>query len=617
MVEVNTTLMSDPIIRTRTEMELYFGLAKKYCQDWHKNIRGWRDWYNFIHYTKKKLPYEERYSDPTPTNVVDLAVGILTTKPLEFLAKGWNPSGEEEQDSSRIEKYLSGTIYVNDEREDVSTGYEIVTHLVRDGAAVVYSVWDGELADGALETYDDPETGESREYFAETPVRVQVIDPLQMYIYPGGPRRWGHMFRVWEMTVHDVEKTWGKKIMSMVHLPPEQRMAEMVLVKDYWRFVDMGKGQYKIEGALMAHDEVLRPLKEMDGYEDLPYSLGLFKPTSRDDPAGWHSIIRPLEETVRHLESHINKRARQILVYTALPLIARTIPNRRIRLDPAIGNLVTLGLEESIEIPRWQGNAPDVEMHISFLRSRLQQAGFSDVMFGEGPNQISGFALSQLGDQNKLRLTQPVTGLERMWANWARKVLRLTRYFTDGKVDIRVYGRVKGQDFIQQLQTEELEHYLVQATVKPEFPNERTRNHAMASQVRDILSERTIMEDYLDVDQPDDERERRLDDQIHRDPAMVAFHVNHRLMQLAQSEDEIQAAAAGAALQQMQQGTGAGPGRPAAEGPAPQNATGLQSADGSATPQAEGAEPAGQSVDDQLRAISEAAPGLTPGGGAV
>ena len=615
MAEPMTTMISNPIIRTRTEMELYFGLANTYCKNWHSNIRGWRDWYNFIHYQKKRLPYEERYSDPTPTNVVDLAVGILTTKPLEFSAHGWNPSTEEEQESSRIEKYLSGTLYVNGEREDVGLNYEVVTHLVRDGAAVLYSVWDGELAKGVRDSYVDEESGETREFFNETPIKVQVIDPLQMFIYPGGPRRWAHFFRVWNMTVDDVEKTWGKTIKSMVHLPKEQRMAEKVQVKDYWRFVDDGKGQYHIEGALMAHDEVIRPLKEMEGYEDMPYSIGLFKPTSRDDPAGWHSIIRPLEETVRHLESHINKRARQILVYTSLPLIARTIPNRRIRLDPAIGNLVTLGLEESIEIPRWQGNAPDVEMHIQFLRSRLQQAGFTDVMFGEGPSQVSGYALSQLGDQNRIRLTQPVEGLQRMWATWARKVLRLTSYFTDGKVDIRVYGRVKGQDFVQQLETKELEHYLVQASVQPEFPNERTRNHAMASQVRDILSERTIMEDYLDVDQPDDERERRLDDQIHRDPAMVRFHVNHRLMELAQSENGIEAAAAGAALQQMQQGqVGPGPGRPDG-GPQPQNALGTQSAGGEATPQAEGAPPPGQSIEDKLRQITEAAPGLTPGGG--
>ena len=581
----------------------------------------WRRWYSGDHYSKPALPWEDRFADPTVTNVVDLAIGMLTTKALEFSAHGWNPSVAEEQDSSRIEKYLAGTLYVNNEREGIDIPYEIVTHLVRDGAAIVYSVWDPELAKAARVVH------EGKEVFDETPIRVQVIDPLQIYILPGGPKRWAHVFRIWEMTVHDAEMTFNKNISTLAHLNAQDRMITNIEIKDWWRVVDRGDGVYEIESALLAHDEVIRPLKVMGGYEDVPYTIGFFKPVSRDKSSDWHSIVQPLQETLKHLERSINRRARQILIYSSLPLVARTINNRNLQLDPALGNLVTMTGEEALEYPKWPGNAPDVEQHINFLRARLQQAGFTDVMFGEGPSQVSGYALSQLGDQNRIRLSQPVIHLEMLWSSWARKVLRMTTQFTGGEIDIRVYGSMKGQDFIHQLNTKELEHYIVKAIVKPEFPNEKVRNHAMASQVRGLLSERTVMENYLEIDQPDDERERKLDDLISNDPAMLRFQVLQRLLDLVKNgEDDLIKTAASMAIQQLQagmasgpQGGGTGMGMPGAPEmlPGAQNALGLASAGGGATPQAGGAPPAGGSFGDKLRQITEAAPGFVPGGGSI
>src|SRR3990167_5815911 len=110
MAEANGSLIQDPNVRTRSELELNFPMAQQFSRPWHDNIKKWRRWYHFDHYEKSPLPFEDRYADPTPTNVVDLAVGMLTTKALEFSAHGWNPTVEEEQVSGRIEKYLAGTI---------------------------------------------------------------------------------------------------------------------------------------------------------------------------------------------------------------------------------------------------------------------------------------------------------------------------------------------------------------------------------------------------------------------------------------------------------------------------------------------------------------------------
>ena len=609
--------IQDPTIKTIQEFDIYFGLAKSFVAPWHKNITRWRKWYDFEHYEKKALPFEERYPDPTPTNVVDLAVGILLANQMEFKARGWKEDLEQEEDASRVEKFLIGAIYVNNERHELSIPYESVLHIVRDGASIIYSVWDPQIAKSSLLMSPDGQ----QQALARLPLNVQVIDPLQIYLLPGGPKRFGHVFRVWEMTAYEVEMTWGKKIKSLSFLSERDKMYEKVKVKDYWRIIQKKVEDRLIdvvENGLMAHDEVIWNMREMENYDDIPFTIGFFKPVDRDNSDGWHGIIRPLETTIQHLESAFNRRARQILVYSSLPIIGKTIPHRRIRLDPALGQLVTLGLEEGLEFPTWPGNAPDMEQHIGFLRARLQQAGFTDVMFGEGVSQVSGFALSQLGDQNRIRLTQPVLHLEMMWSAWARKALKLTTNFTGGKIPIRVYGNMKGQDFVEQLATDDLQNFMVKATIKPEFPNEKQRNHAMANQVRDLLSEATIMSRYLDIEQPDEERNKRLEDMVFRHPVYVQFDVLQRLMKIgAESSDPLVKTAAMMTIQQMQAGmmpqgpqaggTGMGQaGRPPE--PGTEQLTGLASPTGEETPQAGGEMPPGQAFGDILEKMSRAAP---------
>ena len=182
----------DPKIRTIEDFETYYGLASSFTAPWHENIKKWRRLYDFDHYEKKALPFEERYPDPTPTNVVDLAVGILLAKPLEFKARGWQEDMQSESDATRVEKFLTGAIYVNSERHEVNIPYESVLNIVRDGASVVYCVWDPVVAKSSLIMSPDGQ----KQVLARLPLNLQVIDPLQIFLLPGGPKRFGHIFHL-------------------------------------------------------------------------------------------------------------------------------------------------------------------------------------------------------------------------------------------------------------------------------------------------------------------------------------------------------------------------------------------------------------------------------------
>lgn len=603
--------------------------AKNVSKNWHSRIKRWRSLYDFNHYKREAKPNEPQYEDPTYTNSVDLAVGILLSNEMDWHAYGWSPDLTAEDDTSRIEKYLAGTIAVNSFRNDYSIPYEVILNFVRDGCAVLYSPWDAVLAE-KYESYIQEETEEgpvTRRIFTETPVRVQVIDPLKVHPMPGGPEgRWMYVCRVERLSIYDVESRYGVRIRKHAAKSFTDKMTVKRDLIDYWEFAEVQTaltdqdgnevynnvlGQPETESRLVVRNAVvyegeeLLPLRVMEGYEDLPYTIQFFKPVDRGKPEDWgHSILRPLETSVNFLEKSINRRARQLDVYSSLPAMFKGIPGRNIQVDPGMGNVIRIDTTEDFGFPTWPGNPPDVDRQIEFLRSRIQQSGFSDVMFGTGASQVSGYALSQLGDQNRIRLEQPILHLEMLWTLWGKKVLKLTRNFA-ADAAVRVYGRRRGEDFAEQIYGADVADYMVKAQIKPEFPNEKVRSHAMATQVRGMLSDTTIMEKYLGIEQPDEEFDRKIQEMLIQHPAAINLVFMRKLREWGRSGDEDAEMLANALAQQLMSGQ-----LPGGGGPNPEQLTGTQSPTGQPTRQAQGGAPVGQSPVDEFASMMGTAPGL-------
>lgn len=599
--------------------------AKRHVEGWKDNIKRWRRLYDMQHYNSTPKSGEIQYSDPTYTNTVDLAVGIMLANRLRWHAFGFSPSKEEQLETSQIEKLLDGTIMVNDEREEANQLYQLYLHFIRDGGAAIYSVFDPDIADEVRfqKEVPDMEMGSRTAWaFKEIPLRVQVIDPESVIALPGGPKRWLGIGRVEQRSVLDIETIYGIRIEKFASYSDEQKSTLMGEFIDWWDFhmkdapIRNSQGEQvfnevlgKVETApkLCVRNTVIfegQPLfgpREMEGYRNLPYRIQFFKPTDKD-PKHWHSIISPLESSIALLERTFNRRAHQIDVFTSLPIVSKTQPGRAVKVDPGLYNHVNITPDESIEFPAWQGNPPDIENHVDFLRSRIQQSGFSDVMFGSGASQVAGYALSQLGDQNRIRLEQPVTHLELLLTHWAKDALSLLSEFAQG-AQICVYGQHKGKDYLEYVEVDDLSKYAVRAEIIPEFPNEETRKTAMATQVKGTLSDYTIMERYLGIEQPDDEEERKLIETVARHPVTIQYSIMRELQQQAETGDEI----AAQVLQQMQMGMipGAQPGRPE-EPRNPEQPMGLQSPTGQPVPQALGQDPARPEVEQ----MATAAPGM-------
>lgn len=567
--------------------------AKSFVRDWKTNIEHWRDLYNNKHYSGIDQADETRYNDPTYTNTVDLAVGIMLANKLRWHAFGFEPSKQEQVDTANIEKLIEGIWDVNDEREERSNAYELFLNFIRDGGGVIYSVFDPKIAQRALIEIDkvDPNspTGTSKALtFNEPPIRIQIIDPLKVFAIPGGPKRWLLIGRQEEMSILDVEYLYNTKIPTAVAYSSDEKALIMGEFNDVWDYTVVD-GAMKVRNTIMYNGLTISGPRIMEGYTELPYDIQFFKPTMASSPKGWHNITTALEDSVKQLEKTVNRRAHQIDVYTGLPIVTKTQMGRVVQIDN-IFNHVNISTDEEIAFPQWPGNAPDVQLHMDFLRTRVNQSGFSDVMYGTGSGEAAGYAMAQQSDQNRMRLEQPIKHLELMLTSWARKTLTLLQTFGTG-ASICVYGHKQGQDYKEYVEIDDLKGYAIKSEIRPHFPAEQARKTAMATQVKGILSNYTIMERYLDIEQPEDEQDRQMIEAASMHPLLIQYAITAELTERAKAGDEI----AAQVLQSMQQqGTPGEPGRPK-DPNSPEGMTNMPSATGQLTSQEQGGAPAGQS----------------------
>ena len=525
---------------TSTYLMAKIKLAENTTQHLHDRISHWRDLYNYKH--RGDIPMEsgeKQFQDPTYTNVVDLAVGIMLNNPITFTAYGWSPDMIEERVSSQIEKFLGGLLNLADEDREENLQYEVTKNVIRDGMGVLYTVWRPEV----LPVPGQDDEGQQVMVFPESPLHIEVIDPMNIFMVPGGRGRWQAIMRKERMKVHEVEALYGVTIPVKPEMSkPESLLEEFVREGDfidYWEVrYNEKSGAPEVYNAKVFDGHVIDALQVMEGYEDIPYTIGFFKPNVKGDSYTWtDNIMVPLESTIDLQQRAIQRRMRQIDVYSELPIIARSGVGRKIVVESGYSKIVNLQGDESIGFPQWQGNPPDVEEHINFLQGRVDSSGFSSAMFGAGASQVSGYALSQLSDQNRIRLEQPKKHLELLWKSWAKKVLRLVDIKAKD-AHIRVYGRMRGRYYNELIKGGVVGQYKVDCEIKPEFPNERVRNHAMATQVRGVVSMHTIMQDYLGIEQPDDERQRMMIESMQTHPVLISYTLMKKLRANAANGDE-------------------------------------------------------------------------------
>jgi hypothetical protein len=595
--------------------------AQEYVKPYRSNVTRWRQLYDMQHYPKSKPRQNEtQYIDPVYTNTVDLAVGIMLANEVTWTSYAFAPSHKEQTDTGNIEKLIEGIININNEREERSIFYELFMNFVRDGSGILYSIFDPDIARDSLiltDVVDEEAGGTAKKWlYTDNPIRMKSIDPDDFIGLPGGPKRWLMMGHREIMTVLDVELIYDIKLPRYTDRSDEEKSnikGEMINVWDFVKVPETSEAGDVVGRKLAVRNTcffdkqpILGP-RIMEGYKDLPYTIQFFRPAG-DKPMKWNSMLNPMESSVQLLEKGVNRRAHQIDVFTGMPLIAKTQPGRAVQVDPGLFGTVQIGTDENIEFPKWPGDAPDVQLHLTFLGNRVQQAGFSDMMFGGTVGRIAGYALSQMYDQDRIRLNQPIKHLELLLTLWAKKVLNLLEYFGEGAT-IAIYGRYRGQRYQDNIEVDDIPGYNLEAHISPNFPADQSRKVAMATQVKGIVSNYHIMHEYLDIEQPEDEEERKLIEAATFHPIAMQYALLAEMNTRAQQGDPIAKMTLDALLQNGLPGM---PGAPN-QGVGAAGMTNMPSSTGASTAQEQGGQPAGQSIMEAQQHESNQRPQLNQG----
>ena len=455
-----------------------------------------RDLYFLRHHKGRKERTGETFVTVNkPTNIVDLTIGILASQPMRIKAyRGTSETEESEEDATKVEKFLRACLYINNERQESDIEISALTDQVRDGWGCVYSYWDPNLE-------------------GELPVVLERIDPKEIYYERGGPKGGYRLFaRSCQRRVDEIEDEWGVELEDR---KTRAQKKDKVKYIDYWgwtRAEAEEEGVWVIENGVLADGQWVKEPEYMWNYKHLPFTIFPGRLTNSDKPElAALSILFPSEHAFKDLEEQLSHHRRLTNLYSAIQLVIETGTGEEPPgVDAVLGKPIYLKTGERAYFPEWHGS-PDIDKVISSILDQIQEGSYPQAQYGVGSGASSGFAISLLTESGRIRLQQFQKNLERSWAVVFRKVLSLATEFAPNQ-NLPVYGEMQGKPFDLDIVGGDMRGFRVDVEIKAQFPQDEARKKTFAMQIKSqgLLSDRTIQEEYLDIDHPDDELDRML-----------------------------------------------------------------------------------------------------------
>ncbi len=480
------------------------------------------------------LPGTEMITSNRATNIVDLGVGILSSNPMKIrVLRETGETQVSQKEAQAVIKYLNGLLYINNERQGTDISVQAIFNSCVDGYVVAYQTWNSE----AEPAQTPGEMGMESLSFPELPLDLTILDIKNVFPVAGGRKGNRQVVYSCRRCVADIEDEWGVDL----GYSNEQRERTEVDYIDYWGFEfasnsepdtsqgpqdDPKKkevGEEVVVNAVIADNKWIRKPEIMQGYDDLPFTFGCGRLTTSANPDETGlSLLYPTANAILDYEVQLIQHRRLVMLYAALPPFIRTNPGREKPIfDTILGNVTHLETGEEFGFPQWPGTPPDVRMELTNSEASIQEGSFPSVAYGEGANATSGYAISQLTDSGRIRLNQFQKNLERFWSMVFRKALSLTAQFASN-VNLQVYGRLHDKPFALPIKGSQMRGFRVDVKIAAKFPQDESRKVAAAMQLKQsrLLPTRTLQENYLDVDDPEQEEERQLQEDAMQDQTL-------------------------------------------------------------------------------------------------
>lgn len=561
--------------RARQLYGLYKVLKREYST-LHDEMDKMAQLYFMDHWTAEGKPKEgeTQITLPTHTNTVDMAHALLVTQRRKFHVIPVNKTVGEQALTSEMERFFMGVFHVNTIRSKHDAIGQAIWNALVKKIGWVRCRWDPlmaeeepipeetpqipvttgqELLPPAVQVAMAPVPAQQHLRCKELPIALESVAPENVFVRWGGPRGIVYLFYSAKRSLDDVLAEVGVGALPKAHplkgLTWEERADKIVDFVEYWGWNDAGK----LETATMLGDTGFddaeaflegRKLQEATGYRDIPYvPVFCYRTPSSKPNLMCRGLLDATQDLVHVQERLLTTQFHAVKMFSVMPLVAKERGGQPIKFDFDIGQVVHLHEGQELGFPTWPGSPPDVMRLLTITEDKVQEAGLPAVAFGKGAGE-SGYGIGQLNEGARARLNLPRMNAEVALSQLCHLMVGLCETFAPD-VAIPVWGIHENQTFYTQLTGNQMKGHIIQASIYAELPSDQIRNAMLGGQLKaqGVLSDKTLQERYLGIENPEDEAEQILVEQATKHPlarliamARVLAHDKDEMAQLVRAE---------------------------------------------------------------------------------
>lgn len=465
-----------------------------------------RDILRFISRGKTKEGFEQVILNEGKV-LYDTCVGLLSSNfPKIALPVHYNANEEEKRKMSKVERFLQGITRQLD-RQHIDEGGG---QWLRELAYWVISGW------VTLFVYID----------AEGNFRADFYDPIT--IYP----RWAKKGLVEVARIAQIPTSEAIALAKAWNLPLptgiDKSSSDIELI-NYWERKADG-----VYNTILFAGKAVKP-ETLEDFEEIPIIIGLANGSpEKDDPSQYRqnlgqSVLASNRLMYKQLDRWVSM-LMQIAADTAYPPIqTATASGEAIfgKDDLGSGVVIPTKIGEEIKPFQYAGAPIEVNTLLSIISGATQRGGLPHVIYGGLPFELSGFAISQLLAAVQYKVSPYMLTMQQILGKIFNVFIEEFR--RKGKEVTLSVSDKHGQFFVEEFAKAEIPKVqFIEVTIPQGTPQDKMQKILTARQALTppaLLSKHSLWEDYLDVEDPQLEDERILQDQVNDLPAVKLLRV--------------------------------------------------------------------------------------------
>jgi hypothetical protein len=460
---------------------------------------------------------QEQVVTPDPYNVVNLALRLVSDKPLIEV-----PAYELTDDSTSYSDVREKWLHAAWQELHKLQGENLIGNakwqsFVLGRCAFQVSWIKKMLPEGMRKT--------------RFPIHVRNLSPYNVGI-ERGPYYVEHAYHKYGTTLAKVLQEYPnarrKKVVadriSSTRNGEDWRREEVVFT-DFWYRDKDGK----IYNAKMVDDDFIQQPSE-SSYVDIPIVEAYGDTSMASDPSLKSlSLLFPMDGLWQFKCRNMSMMATGLLWYF-WPFIYLTNETGQVVSDLRIrpGGMEQFPPGTNVNVVQIQPNMPLAQSVMNSLESSMQQATFPGVMYGEAPGDLqAGYGVNLLAQAASGRVDQVRRNLEVAIEKVNELMLGMVETFATESEGVTIYGHnaKNNKPFSETLYPSSMEDgfYKNRVTLRPQMPEDDLQRLTLGKTLVDsgLISARTYRDRWLNVELPDDEENRIFLEQAMKSPELM------------------------------------------------------------------------------------------------